>query len=35
MAGQVTDTSMCRINADAPSVLDCNTEYQSARQVIS
>ena len=35
MAGQVTDASIWHINADEPSVLDYNTEYKSAGQVIS
>ena len=35
MAGQVTDASTWHINADEPSVLDYNTEYKTAGQVIS
>jgi len=35
LAGQVTDASIWHINADEPSVLDYNTEYKSAAQVIS
>jgi predicted extracellular nuclease len=35
IAGQVTDTSIWHINADEPSVLDHNTEFKSAGQVIS
>jgi predicted extracellular nuclease len=35
MAGQVTDASIWHINADEPSVLDYNTEFKSAGQVIS
>jgi len=31
----VTDTSICHINADEPSVSDYNTEYKSTGQVIS
>jgi len=35
LSRQVTNTCMCHINADEPSVLDYNTEYKSAGQVIS
>jgi len=35
MAGQVTGASIWDINADEPSVLDYNTEFKSAGQVIS
>jgi predicted extracellular nuclease len=35
VAGQVTDASIWQINADEPSVLDYNTEFKSAGQVIS
>ena len=35
MAGQVTDATIWHINADEPSVLDYNTEFKSAGQVIS
>ena len=35
MAEQVTITSIWHINADEPSVLDYNTEYKTAGQVIS
>jgi predicted extracellular nuclease len=35
MAGQVAGTSIWHINADEPSVLDYNTEFKSAGQIIS
>ena len=35
MAGQVASTTIWHINADEPSVLDYNTEYKTAGQVIS
>jgi predicted extracellular nuclease len=35
MAMQVTDASIWHINAGEPSVLDYNTEYKSAGQVVS
>jgi len=35
LAGQVINARIWHINADEPSVLDYNTEYKSAGQVIS
>lgn len=35
MSEQVTDASIWHINADEPSVLDYNTNYKTAGQIVS